>query len=129
MKFLKLALAIGLSLAAGAIGSLATTPNIPIWYAALSKPPLTPPNQVFGPVWTTLYILMGVSLYLIWTSKGRDKRAAYILFGVQLALNTLWSLVFFGLRQPWLGVLIIALLLAAIILTIRQFKQYNRAAA
>lgn len=129
MKILKLIAAIALSLAAGGIGGLATTPNIPTWYAHLDKPPLIPPNEVFGPVWTTLYVLMGISLYLVWLRQAPNKRTAYIAFGLQLALNTLWSLVFFGLRQPWPGALVIVALIVAIAITIKQFRPYSAVAA
>jgi translocator protein len=127
MDPIKLAVSIGLSLAAGAIGSVATIPNIPSWYAALDKPWFSPPNWVFGPVWTTLYILMGISLYLVWTSsavKG-SKRTAYILFGVQLGLNALWSIVFFGLHAPFAAVAVISMMLVTILLTAKVFWQYS----
>lgn len=113
-----------LSLAAGAIGSLATVPNIPSWYAGLAKPPLLPPNEVFGPVWTVLYVLMGIALGLIITHKAAGKKPAYIWFGVQLALNTLWSIVFFGLHLPWVAAIIILALLAAIVITALKFRQF-----
>lgn len=113
------------SLAAGGIGSLATMPNIPTWYAELAKPLLNPPNWVFGPVWTVLYILMGISLALVILKSGKNKKRAYVWFAVQLALNTIWSLIFFGLQQPWLGVLIIITLLVSIVMTMRQFSNVS----
>lgn len=129
-RFLKFVISIGVSLGAGAIGSLATTPNIPTWYAALEKPFFNPPNWVFGPVWTLLYILMGVSLYLVWTAKSKQsKQRAYTLFAIQLALNTLWSIVFFGLQQPWWAVIVIVMLLVAIGLTMQAFSKFSRTAA
>lgn len=129
-KLIKLVVAIGASLAAGAVGSLATIPNIPTWYAELEKPFFNPPNWVFGPVWTLLYVLMGISLYLVWTATSKKpKRPLYTLFGVQLALNTLWSLVFFGLHAPWAGVAIIVLLWACIIATMRLFWPVSKVAA
>ncbi len=112
-----------LSLAAGGIGSLATIPNIPSWYAGLDKPPLLPPNEVFGLMWTFLYVLMGVALALVILQKANDKKSAYIWFGVQLVLNTLWSVVFFGLHQPWLAVIIILALIVSIVMTIRHFRR------
>lgn len=118
------------SFAAGAIGSLATTPNIPTWYAQLEKPILNPPNWVFGPVWTLLYLLMGIALALVILEPGKkSKKKAYIWFGTQLALNTLWSLVFFGLQTPWLGVVVIAALIASIVMTIREFYKIKKNAA
>lgn len=127
----KLLVSIAVSFAAGGIGSLATMPNIPTWYVALEKPFFNPPNWVFGPVWTLLYILMGVSLYLVWTSKGKkaSKLTAYRLFGVQLVLNALWSVVFFGLHQPWLAVVVIVSLLVTLVFTTRAFAAYSKAAA
>lgn len=118
------------SYASGVIGSLATIPNIPTWYAALEKPLLNPPNWVFGPVWSVLYVLMGVALALVILAKTkRSKNNAYTWFGVQLALNTVWSLVFFGLHSPWLGVVVIAALIVSIIMTIRAFYPIKKAAA
>lgn len=113
------------SLAAGGIGSLATIPNIPSWYEQLDKPPLLPPNDVFGPMWTLLYVLMGIALALVILHKGTPaaKRPAYVWFGIQLALNTLWSIVFFGLHQPWLAVIIITLLIGSIIVTALIFRK------
>lgn len=115
-----------LSLATGFIGSLATTPNIPTWYAQLTKPPLLPPNWVFGPMWTLLYILMGVALALLIThsAKHTEKRSAYIWFGIQLLLNTLWSIVFFGLHLPWVAAVVILALIAAIIMTTVTFRRF-----
>ena len=118
-----------LSLAAGAIGSLATVPSIPSWYQHLDKPPLLPPNWVFGPVWTTLYILMGIALALLILHQAAGKKPAYVWFGVQLALNTLWSVVFFGLHAPWAGAVIIVALIGAVIMTIVTFRRFVPRAA
>lgn len=109
--------------AAGAIGSLATIPNIPSWYAGLDKPPFLPPNEVFGPVWTILYLLIGTALALVIRQKGAHKTPAYVWFGVQLVLNTLWSLVFFGLHLPWVAAVIILTLIASIVMTMRYFRR------
>lgn len=119
-----------IAFAAGAIGSIATATNVDGWYAAVEKPVFNPPNWVFGPVWTALYFLMGTSLYLVWTAPKDDrKKRAFTLFGVQLMLNTLWSLVFFGLHAPWAGVGIIAVLLVCIVATIASFWPISRLAA
>lgn len=112
-----------LSFAAGGIGSLATIPNIPTWYAGLDTPPLLPPSWVFGPVWTILYLLMGIALALVILKIEDDKKSAYTWFGIQLALNTLWSVVFFGLHLPWFGVIVIILLLGAITMTALKFQK------
>lgn len=130
MKALKLIVSLLIPFAAGAIGSLATTPNIQTWYAELEKPLLNPPNFVFGPVWTLLYLSIGISLFLIWTNKSKkDKTAAYWAFAAQMALNTLWSLVFFGLHAPELGIIIILLLIGAIVATIVLFHRIAKPAA
>lgn len=112
-----------LSFAAGGIGSLATIPNIPTWYAGLDKPPLLPPNWVFGPVWTMLYLLMGIALALVILKTADTKKPAYIWFGVQLTLNTLWSVVFFGLHLLWPAAVIILALLGAISMTAIKFRR------
>lgn len=130
MKAMKLIASLVISFAAGAIGNLATLPNISTWYVDLEKPLLNPPNFVFGPVWSVLYLLMGISLYLVWTSKAsKGKTAAYIAFAAQLVLNTVWSLAFFGLHSPELGILVILLLVGAIVATIITFYRFSKPAA
>ena len=115
------------SFTAGAIGSLATAPNIPTWYSVLTRPFLNPPNWIFGPVWSILYLLMGIALALvILETNKQSKKHAYFWFGLQLILNTLWSLVFFGLHSPWLGVVVIIVLIISISMTIREFHRINR---
>lgn len=112
-----------LSLLAGVIGSIATIPNIPTWYAALVKPPLLPPNEVFGPIWTLLYVLIGIALALVIIENSEQKKPAYLWFTVQLILNTTWSLVFFGLQQPWPAVLVIVALLFSVVMTLLSFNK------
>ena len=130
MKVLKLITSIIISFTAGAIGSFVTLPAIPTWYAELDKPFFSPPNWVFGPVWTILYLLMAIALWKIWIMPTKqNKKPAYIAFGVQLALNIAWSLVFFGLQLPWAAVLVIVALIAAIVVTIRLFWAQSRLAA
>jgi benzodiazapine receptor len=116
---------------AGLAGSVFTVPAIPAWYATISKPAFTPPNWVFAPAWTTLFILMGLSLWLVW-SKGLEKRAvrtAVIAFGAQLFLNILWSALFFGLRSPFLAFIEIIFLWIAIAFTILLFSRIEKRAA
>jgi tryptophan-rich sensory protein len=116
---------------AGVIGSMFTAPAIPGWYAGLAKPSFNPPNWVFGPVWTTLYAMMGLAAYLVY-EKGWNRpevRKALTVFGVQLVLNALWSVVFFGGRQLLGGVVVIVLLWLMILLTIRLFSRTSRPAA
>jgi len=114
---------------AGAIGSLFTMDSISSWYTTLAKPEFTPPNYVFGPVWITLYFLMGISLYLVWTSKNLKSRTPLIIFGVQMFLNAIWSIVFFGLESPMFGLLIIVTLWGMIALTIFSFWKISKPAA
>jgi benzodiazapine receptor len=115
---------------AGIVGSVFTMPSIPTWYASLAKPWFSPPNWLFGPVWITLYLLMGISLYLVWNRglEARGVRKALSVFGIQLALNALWSFLFFGLLSPILGLIGILVLWAAILATIILFWQIDRRA-
>ena len=109
--------------AAGFVGSIYTRPAIPAWYVTLNKPSFTPPNWLFFPVWTTLYAIMGISLFLIWRKGLEEKRVttALVLFAIQLILNALWSIAFFGLRSPVSGLVIIIVLWLAILLTMIWF--------
>ena len=115
---------------AGFIGSIFTTPSIPTWYATLQKPPFTPPNWLFAPAWITLYLLMGISAFIIWR-RGVDNtrvREALIVFLIQLILNSLWSIVFFGLKSPLYGVVVIIALWIAILFTILKFFKLSTGA-
>jgi translocator protein len=116
---------------AGFLGALVTVTGSGSWYDSLMKPVVTPPSWVFGPVWTTLYVLMGISLYLVlmeWR-KGTDVRIPLVLFGIQLVLNTLWSFLFFGLESPAIGLAGILLLWVFILATIISFIRITRTAA
>ncbi len=117
-------------LAVGFAGSLVTTPNLDSWYQFLDKPPLNPPNGVFGPVWTTLYVLIGISLWkVITTTTRKSKNFVYSLFGIQLGLNFLWSLVFFGFQSPAWALVVILLLLVAIYWYIDEAREFSAASA
>jgi tryptophan-rich sensory protein len=130
MSIVKLVVSLLIPFTAAAAGTIATVSNIPTWYAALEKPFFNPPNWLFGPVWTLLYVLIGISLYLIWTQKStRPKRTTYIVFTIQMILNALWSIVFFGLHQVWLGFIIITLLLTSILAMIILFRKFSHAAS
>lgn len=124
----KLFTSIVLCLGVGGLGSVFTAPAIAAWYSTLNKPVFSPPNFIFAPVWTTLYILMGISLYLLWTSK-KNKNAAIKLFLIQLGLNFLWSLIFFGMHSPQLAFVEIISLWIAIFLTIRISAPISKNAA
>jgi benzodiazapine receptor len=117
---IKLVISILAALAAGGIGSLFTFKAIANWYAGLKKPPHTPPNRVFGPVWTTLYILMGISVFLVWQNGFAIPGAllAFTLFWIQLLLNALWSIIFFGMKSKGGGVITIIVLWLLILATI-----------
>lgn len=118
-------------LLAGLVGSVVSVSAIPSWYASLIKPPLTPPGWVFGPVWTTLYILMGISLYLIVREGIQNKpvRLGIILFGGQLIVNVLWSVFFFGLHSPLSGLVAIIVLIGLVCGMIYCFYRVSRIAA
>jgi len=117
-----------LCLAAGMIGSFFTFSAIPAWYATLVKPALSPPNWLFGPVWTTLYILMGAALYMVRESGASKPRVADASrwFGLQLALNTAWSIIFFGLKSMPLALLEIAVMWLVIAITMEKFRKISR---
>ncbi|GAB4069128.1 tryptophan-rich sensory protein [Ancylobacter sonchi] len=131
LSFFRLVVSVGLCLAVGAIGSLATTPKIPTWYAGLTKPAWTPPDAVFPVAWTTLYVLMAVALWRLWqlhtTSPAR--RLAVALFFLQLALNALWSPMFFGLEAPGAALAVIILLVGAVAATIWASARIDTIAA
>jgi benzodiazapine receptor len=116
---------------AGVLGSVFTAPAIPTWYAGLKKPSFNPPDWVFAPVWTTLFLLMGISLYFVWSKEtpGKSKKAAVAAFAIQLALNSLWSFLFFGLHVPLFGLLEIFVLWFFILLTLFLFYRLSRPAA
>ena len=126
-EILKLVASVTLCQLAGFLGSLFTTPAIPTWYATLKKPFFTPPHWIFGPVWISLFILMGISLFYVWRRPDHPEfKKAFIFFFVQLILNALWSLAFFGLRLPLLGLVDIILLWMAILLTIQHFSKVSK---
>jgi len=116
---------------AGIIGSVFTASSISGWYATLVKPPFNPPGWIFGPVWTFLYAMMGLAAYLVYENgPGRPEiRKALTVFAIQLIINALWSIVFFGARQILGAVVVIVLLWVMILLTIRLFSRISKAAA
>jgi len=117
--------------AAGAVGSAFTYPSIPTWYATLQKPFFNPPNWIFGPVWLTLYTLMGIAAYIVW-EKGpgqKDVKVALGVFAVQLVLNSIWSIIFFGLHLPLAAFIEIIVLLLFIIASVYLFNKVSRTAA
>ncbi len=123
-----LILFLGVCLGVGGLGAVVTDKSVRIWYPSLRKPPGTPPSWVFGPVWTTLYVLMAVSAWLVWRQYGWGARAALLIFLAQLALNLAWSGVFFGARQPAPALAVIALLWLAVLFTTFIFYRLNTVA-
>jgi tryptophan-rich sensory protein len=137
---------------AGTIGAVFTTPAIDSWYKALYKPSFNPPNWIFGPVWTILFVLMGVSLYLVWSKKWKvhnktkikkawnplsqkllsgswQKANIILIFATQLILNVLWSVVFFGQHSPSMAFFVLLMLWVAILFTIVNFYRVSKTAA
>lgn len=131
MNILKLIASILICQVAGFVGSFFTTPSIPGWYEGLNKPSFNPPNSVFAPVWTILYLLMGIALFLVWREGfGNERiRKGLAIFGIQLVLNVGWSIAFFGFRSPLAGLFVIVVLWVAILLTILDFFGISRIAA
>lgn len=115
----------------GGLGGFLTASSIGTWYADLNRPPGTPPNWVFGPVWTALYAMMGTAFALAWHrgDPGPDKKSALTWFGIQLVLNLVWTPAFFGLHQMLVALVIILALLVAIVITIRKFRPISQPAA
>jgi tryptophan-rich sensory protein len=115
----------------GGLGAIFTVTGSGSWYAGLTKSALNPPNWVFGPAWTVLFILMGIALYFVWVEGTEKKKVQVALaaFFVQLGLNLLWSYLFFGLQSPFLGFMEILLLWIAICMTIITFYKVRREAA
>jgi tryptophan-rich sensory protein len=129
--WIKLVISIAIPLAAGAVSGFFTTPEIATWYQTIRKPEWQPPNWLFGPVWTTLYVMMGIAFYLIWKSDAdpTKKRLAIILWSIQLVLNFFWSFVFFKQHQIDWALGEIAVLWLFILLTILAFTRISKAAA
>ena len=119
----KLVIALAAPVVVGSLSGFATSGGVSTWYPTLVKPPFNPPAWVFGPVWTVLYLMMGVAAFIVWRQglDARGARAALTVFAVQLALNGLWSIIFFGMRQPGWALVEIIVLWIAIGVTIRLF--------
>lgn len=128
---LKMITSLALPLAAGALGSVFTAKAIPSWYVSIQKPFFNPPSWVFGPVWTVLYVLMGISFFMIWRMSGgtEGRKNAIRVFLWQLSLNAIWTPIFFGFKSPEAALLVILALWVMIVKTIRIFGTLNRSAA
>ncbi|MFA5163448.1 MAG: TspO/MBR family protein [Patescibacteria group bacterium] len=131
MKFLRPLVFILISQLAGVIGSVFTSSAIPGWYSTLDKPSFNPPNWIFGPMWVTLYVLMGIASYLIWKRRGDIKsvKISLIIFFAHLILNALWSIIFFGLHNPMLAFFEIVILWLSILLLIGLFYRIDKRAS
>lgn len=123
-KYLKLTISVVTPLLVGAVGSFFTSPEIAGWYASIQKPSFNPPNWIFGPVWTILFILIGISFFLIWNKKPIYKiKPEATLYYLQLGLNLLWSILFFGFHKPFLSLIeIIVLWICILTLMVRFFR-------
>jgi translocator protein len=127
-KIVRLILSILLCQAAGAVGSLFTFPAISAWYVHLYRPSFSPPAWLFGPVWLVLYTLMGISFFLIWQKRTKKNPQSFpiAMFLVHLAVNSLWSVIFFGLKSPYLALIIIGVLWLLIFVIIKTFRKINK---
>lgn len=126
-KVWKLLISISLPFLASAIGGFFTVSSVSSWYVTLVKPPFNPPSWIFGPVWSILYLLMGIALYLVWIKK--DDVKVFLIFGIQLILNVLWSILFFGAQAPLFAFIEIVFLWIAILVTIIYFYRINKFSA
>ena len=115
---------------AALLGNLATMPQIPTWYAGIAKPSWTPPDWLFGPVWSLLYAMMAVAAWLIWRqSDWKTAKSPLLWFAAQLILNSLWSILFFGMQKPAWSMVEVFFLWLAILMTVRAFWPVSRVAA
>lgn len=125
MNIISLIICIAICEVAGFIGSLFNFKSIPGWYAKQKKPKFNPPNWIFGPVWTLLYLLMGISLYLVLIS-GKEITLPLIIFSIQLILNIAWSAIFFGMKKPSIAFIEIIFLWVSILLNILFFYNISK---
>lgn len=130
MALRKLIISMAICLGAGGIGAIFTLQSVDTWYAMLKKPVFTPPDWIFAPVWLVLYILMAISVYILWYKRQTPGQyaAAYVLFGTQLVLNIGWSYVFFGMHSIIGGLFLTILLWLALSATIYEFLHYSQIA-
>jgi len=128
-KFIRLIISIAIPLGIGGLGSVFTSNSVSSWYPTLVKPSFNPPNWIFGPVWTLLFILMGVSFYLVWNkSFGKEPKKLVGIYALQLVLNLLWSVFFFGWQNPALALGEIGVLWVAIAVNAFWFHRVSRLA-
>lgn len=128
-KYVKIAIMVAICLAVGYLSGIVTRDSITTWYTTIEKPSFNPPNWIFAPVWTTLYILMGIGAGLVWhkvKKKKEEVSTALLFFFIQLGLNATWSLLFFGLKNPLLALIEIIILLLMIYETFIKFSKLNK---
>jgi translocator protein len=128
-NYLKAVLSITICLAVGGISGYITADAIPGWYVNINKPSFNPPNWIFGPVWTTLYIMMGIAFFLIWKSQSPLKHKAMLIFSVQLILNFFWSILFFNFHLLGFALIEILCMWLFILLSIISFYPVSKVAA
>ncbi|EIJ37669.1 TspO/MBR family protein [Galbibacter orientalis] len=130
-KLTRILIAVVVCLVVGFLSGFATQSSVDTWYPTLNKPSFNPPNWIFAPVWTILYIIMGISAGIVWARGFYHLwvKTALYHFGFQLLFNAMWSIVFFGFQKPFWALLIIITLVVLILLTIKWFKVVNRVAA
>jgi len=126
-KIIKIALVVLVCVSLGFLSGMVTRDSITVWYPTLVKPVFNPPNWIFAPVWTLLYIMMGIAAGLVWTSNTDEKimKKALGFFAIQFGLNVLWSYLFFGLHNPLLALVEVVLLWLMIFETYNQFKKID----
>ena len=123
-KFLSFILFGLITYSASVIGGLVTLGFKEPWYSIINKPTFNPPSWVFAPVWTTLYLMMTIAVWLFWHSRNRDMNTIYIYF-IHIVFNATWSMVFFGMHQILLALLVLLILISLIIILILRFKRVN----
>ena len=127
MQALKIIISILIAQSAGFVGSIFTSSSVNTWYTTVTKPSFNPPSWIFGPVWTTLYTLMGIASYIVWKQRQLvNTTPALTIYGIQLGLNALWSILFFGLQNPGLAFAEIIILLIFIIINTIMFWKINK---
>ena len=129
-NFSKLIPSLLLPIVVGASSGFLTFDNIDNWYINLTKPPLTPPTWVFGPVWFVIYLLIGLSLYLFWDNRKKiNKKPGYLIYIFSLVSNFLWAFLFFGIKSPYFAFVDIIILIALIIANMHYFRQVSKNSA
>ena len=123
-KFISFLLFALVTYSASVIGGFVTVGFKEPWYSLINKPSFNPPNWIFAPVWTTLYLMMTIAIWLFWHSKNRDMNTIYIYF-IHIVFNTTWSIVFFGLHQIFYALLVLLILISLISVLMMRFKRVN----